>query len=174
MRKTTIWLSGFLLATQVSAATPHTGRVLFDCYSVNYAWGFTLSGYYVDDAGTVHAYQSTGPRWLPTTPAENERSAYSEAELRAKYRAAGAIARVDATTLKEKIALIERAANGAITRKAAGADQGRQACVAYVVSPRSGNYLEIVLNAEGDVQERNAAREAQELLQWLRSLDPAK
>jgi hypothetical protein len=169
-----VCLSGLMLATQTFALETHTGKYLFDCYAVNYAWGFSLSGYYVDDAGTVYRYQRDGARWLPTTAPEHGRPAYSAADLQAKYRDARAVAHVDATTLQQKTAQIERAAAGAVTRSAKGADQGRQACVAYLVSTQTGNYLEIVLNAEGDVPERNAAREAQELLQWLRSLDTAK
>src|SRR5512143_2516775 len=63
---------------------------VFDCYRLNYAWGFSLAGAMVDRDGTIRRYRMQERDRSPT-PARDGAAVYFPAgELRGKYAAAEA------------------------------------------------------------------------------------
>ena len=148
------------------------GQVLFDCYYVNFAWGYTLSGYYVDRDGAIVRYDRGDDPWLPES-IQGEPNVIPAADLEEKFRKQTPVGEVPSDLLVEKMALGVRAAGGEISQEQVAADAGWSGCVLYQYHTQLDGYSEIPLGAGGDFLIRNNAPEAQELLRWLQGLDTA-
>jgi hypothetical protein len=162
--------------TAAPAATPV--EPLFDCYQVNFAWGFTLSGRFVDQHGAIWSYGGRDKAHLPTATISQGKEYFKVADLQAKYVQPQQIGSVDAKTLAEKSALIAAAADGAITLESGKAfDAGSSSCHAYVKDETQQRYRDIEFGSDGGVSDTritNVAPAAQELLTWLKSVGVAK
>jgi hypothetical protein len=170
-------------ATEPPVATPDSATSvapidpLFDCYRVNSAWGLTYAGKVIDRSGQIWSYSQRG-KALPVPARENDIAYYKAADLVAKYAGRAQNFHVDAKALAEKVALIEKAAAGKITRSDTGVrDAGTSTCHAYVFDAASKRYRDVELGSDGGVGDQrisNDAAEAQTLLQWLRSAGVAR
>jgi hypothetical protein len=149
------------------------GQVLFDCYYVNFAWGYTLSGYFINQDGMIVRYDRGKDPWLPESIQE-EPGVVSTTDLNEKFKNQEQVGTVDPTILAQKIELVYAAAVGIITQEQMAADAGWSGCVLYRYHPELDGYSEIPLGAGGDFLVRNSAPEAQELLRWLQDLNTAQ
>ena len=163
-------------ATSATSAAAPIDPV-FDCYSANSAWGLSYAGKTIARDGRVWRYRERG-KALPERSGEPGHGSYDAAALRAKFAAATAAEQIDAATLAEKVALIERAAAGNITSSDTGVrDAGTSSCHAYLAAEQGKRYRDIELGSDAGVGDRrivNDAPEAQGLLDWLRSVGVAK
>jgi len=148
------------------------GQVLFDCYYVNFAWGYTLSGYFINQDGAIFRYDRGDNRWLPESIREDS-FVISSTDLIAKFSNQEYIGEIDPNLLKEKIALIPAVVGGKITEEQVAADAGWGGCVTYRYHPDLDAYSEIPLGAGGDFLIKNNAPEAEELLIWLQDINVA-
>lgn len=158
----------FLVRPSLSEAGD-LGEILFDCYHVNFAWGYTLKGFYIDGDGMIYTYDRKGDPWLPDSVQKGSHS-YPGPDLMSKFRNRKSAGRIDPSIVKQKIALIRPASRGEIFRQHQAYDAGWSGCVAYLFDERADAYTAILLGAEGDFLERNSSQEAKSLLLWLRSL----
>jgi len=98
--------------------------------------------------------------------------------LRAKFETAEPASHADASVLATQVALVDKAAQGTITRADTGArDAGTSTCHAYVRDEAHDRYRDIELGSDGAVSDSrvtNSAAEAQQLIEWLRSVGVAK
>ena len=166
----------FLVRPGLSKASD-LGEILFDCYHVNFAWGYTLKGFYIDGDGKIYTYDRKGDPWLPESVQKGSHS-YPGPDLMSKFRNPKSAGSIDPSIIKQKIALNRPASRGEIFRQHQAYDAGWFGCVAYLFDKHADTYTAILLGAEGDFLERNSSREAKSLLLWLRSLqisndDPA-
>ena len=152
---------------------------VFDCFAMNSAWGFTLSGKLIDSDGNVFSYGRRGKAWLVTPATEGSAKYYSEADLQDKFsdaRRAGQ--QIDAAALARNQALIDAAGSGKLSVADGGArDAGSSGCHAYVHDAARERYRDIELGSDkgvSDVRTINDAPEAQQLLKWLQSIGVAK
>lgn len=148
----------------VGLPRPSMGRVVFDAYYINFAWGFTLQGTYVDSDGGIWRYERSGEPWMPKYTPDGWIPA---ADLDAKFANVTRIGTMDVAVLRERFALVERAANASLKRWNAGADMGADSLVAYLYDPQHAVYQEVTLRAHGDWEVRNESREARTLEKWL-------
>lgn len=166
--------------TPVSAQPASTSAItpVFDCFHINFAWGFSLSGKFIDSDGTIYSYRKTRAAWLPHEIVENGGRYLGEADLQAKYAEREKSGSVDAKSLADKSALIEAAATGKTVSEDGGArDAGSSSCHAYVRDAAKARYRDVDLGSDGgvnDVRIRNNATQAQDLLAWLKSVGVAK
>ncbi|HET7777771.1 MAG TPA: hypothetical protein VFL07_04405, partial [Rudaea sp.] len=80
---------------------------VFDCFAMNSAWGFTLSGKLIDSDGNVFSYGRRGKAWLVTPATEGGAKYYSEADLQDKFSDARRTGQqIDAAALAGNKALI--------------------------------------------------------------------
>ena len=160
-------------AAPVQALVP-----VFDCFAMNSAWGFTLSGKLIDTDGNVFSYGGRGKAWLVVPVTEGSAKYYSEADLQDKFSDARRTVQIDAAALAENKALIEAAGSGKLTIADGGArDAGSSGCHAYVHDAAHKRYRDIELGSDkgvSDVRTINDAPEAQQLLKWLQSIGVAK
>jgi hypothetical protein len=166
-------------ADDAETAAPAQAPVpVFDCFAMNSAWGFTLSGKLVDADGNVFSYGRRGKAWLVEPVTEGSAKYYSDADLQDKFSDARRTGQIDAAALAENKALIEAAASGKLTIADGGArDAGSSSCHAYVRDAARKRYRDIELGSDGgvsDLRTTNDAPEAQQLLKWLRSVGVAK
>jgi hypothetical protein len=151
---------------------------VFDCFAMNSAWGFTLSGKFIDTEGNIFSYGRRGKAWLATPVAEQDAKYYAEADLQEKFDDARRTGQVDAAALASNSALIDAAGAGKLTITDGGArDAGSSGCHAYVHDAARKRYRDIELGTDGgvsDMRTTNDAPEAQQLLKWLRSVSVAK
>jgi hypothetical protein len=149
---------------------------VFDCYTANSAWGLTFSGTAIDHHGDIWTYSERG-KALPTSTQVEGVFHFKQTDLQGKYANAKKTGSVDAKTLAEKSALIEKASAGTITRTDAGVrDAGSSSCHAYVYEAATHRYLDVNLGSDGrvsDMRTNNSAPEAQDLLTWLKSVSVA-
>jgi len=161
-----------------SPAATHTLVPVFDCFAMNSAWGFTLSGKLIDAGGNVFSYGRRGKAWLAVPVAEGSAKYYSEADLQDKFSDARRTGQIDAAALAGNTALIDAAGAGKLAIADGGArDAGSSSCHAYVRDAAGKRYRDIELGSDGgvsDVRTTNDAPEAQQLLKWLRSVGVAK
>jgi len=161
-----------------SPAATHTLVPVFDCFAMNSAWGFTLSGKLIDAGGNVFSYGRRGKAWLVVPVAEGSAKYYSEADLQDKFSDARRTGQIDAAALAGNTALIDAAGAGKLAIADGGArDAGSSSCHAYVRDAAGKRYRDIELGSDGgvsDVRTTNDAPEAQQLLKWLRSVGVAK
>ena len=169
-----------LAQTSASAQLAPTSAItpVFDCFHINFAWGFSLAGKLVDSDGSIYSYRKTKPAWLPQEVVENGVRYLGDADLQAKYAEREKGGSIDPKTLAEKIALIEAAAKGKVVNEDGGArDAGSSSCHAYVRDAAKARYRDVDLGSDGgvnDVRTRNDAAQAQDLLAWLKSVGVAK
>ena len=160
---------------------PATAQVLvplFDCFAMNSAWGYTLSGKLIDVEGNVFSYGRRGKAWLILPVTEGSAKYFYDADLQDKFGDARRTGQVDAAALAANSALIDAAGAGKVGMVDGGArDAGSSSCHAYVHDALHKRYRDIELGSDGGVSDSrttNDAPEAQQLLKWLRSVGVAK
>ncbi len=156
------------------------GRIdpVFDCYRLNYAWGFSLAGAMVDRDGTVRRYRMRERDRSPAPALDGAAVYFPADELRAKFAEAEAAGTVGLAALEEKTALIAKAAQGRISNEPSGvSDAGTSSCHAYEFDRANGRYRDVELGSGDAVTDKritNDADEAAQLLRWLRSIGVAE
>ena len=171
-------IQGHAATEPAPAANPTTDiEPVFDCYRINSAWGFTLSGKLIDSKGKVWSYGKRGQAWLPSRIKQGDASYLTTGDLQAKFVDAKQSGNVEAKALADNSALIAEAAEGKITHADTGTrDAGTSACHAYLHDAARQRYRDVELGSDGgvsDVRQTNAATEAQTLLTWLKSVGVA-
>ena len=171
--------SALLLIVSASAGeTSVPFDPVFECYRVNYAWGFSMSGAAIGRDGTTLHY-SVHDRDLRPTPRKGGGAVYYEASnLRARFIGAtptGTV--VAADSLRDNVALIDDAAKGNVSASPTGVrDAGTSTCHAYVLESGTHRYRDVELGSDGavtDMRFDNDAKAAATLLDWLRTVGVA-
>jgi hypothetical protein len=162
--------TGACAANQESAGLEHSDseqRFLFDVFYVNYAWGYTLKGFYIDNGGHVYVYDHSNKPW---SPADKNHKVLTQEDLLAKYRNAKQVTSVSQDELEKHAAMISVVEKGAIERSQKGFDMGSQTYLAYNYDVQTNAYKPILLTSEGDWLEKNSEPDAQILVNWLKSI----
>ena len=150
---------------------------VFDCYRVNSAWGFTLSGKVIDNKGKIWSYGKHGQAWQPTLAKQGSAVYLTAKTLQAKFVEPKEIGSVDAKALQDNSELIAKAGKGTLSRTDTGVrDAGTSACHAYIHDEANERYRDIDLGSDdgvSDMRNSNDAPEAQVLLTWLKSVGVA-
>lgn len=148
-------------------------KYLFDVYYVNYAWGFTLNGIYVDIKGDVYSYEASFRDISPDSikvftrrgKAINEKDLEQKFSFHKKF-----IKNIDASRVRKKYVDIYRVpvnANSDTTNT--GADMGAFVHSCYRYNNKINTYEEVVLKVTGDQSYYNTSKAAADLLEWLDS-----
>ena len=142
-------------------------RFLFDVFYINYAWGYTLKGFYIDKNGDVYVYDHGNQPW---SPADKNSQVLTKEDLLEKYKNAKQAASVTKVELNKYAAMISVVEKGAIERSQQGFDMGSQTYLAYNYDVKTNTYKPILLTSEGDWLEKNTEPAAQVLVNWLKSI----
>lgn len=143
--------------------------ILFEVSHVNHAWGYQLSGFYIDSAGQVFSfnYGEDDDPWHPEYP-----YMLTEAELMDKYSHNSTLVKiVDPNNVTEMRALIAGAAEGILTpAQHEMCDYGTTSYIGYQYSDQQRLYFPVTLYLYGDWFVENQSSEAGTLVKWLGSL----
>jgi hypothetical protein len=153
-----------------SEPLPLSNEIIFDCFSINHAWGYQMSGFYIDRQGMVYRYKRKGAAWHPKAILLEKQRYYEVKDLAAKFTEKSWVARMDSASLQSKIALIDTADSGSVTRaKQKGADAGQSLCLAYRYGKDKNLYQPVALGSYGATKNTivNNSPKAQSLLKWL-------
>lgn len=157
---------------------PAQATPVFDCFQINFAWGFTMSGRFIDADGTIYSYRRKQPAWLPHVIVEDGRHYLAQADLDAKYAERTKVGSIVASELDAHRGAIEGAAAGKLVQAGTRAnDAGTSSCHAYVHDAAEGRFRDVDLGNDGGISDsplRNDAKQAQELMIWLKSVGVAR
>lgn len=143
---------------------PASQEILFDITSVNFAWGYRLTGYYVDCAGAVYRYDHSGEIWNPSA------EPIPAAELLEKYsRERELVGKILIAELSAMFELVEAASAGPLDHPVDTGcrDFGVIVHYAYLYDTQVDAYRPVLLHQRGDWGQRNNAASAKILHDWL-------
>ncbi len=148
-----------------SAASADAGRLqaLFDCYRVQSAWGYLVSGWLITAEGEVYQYRYRG---VPLPGIGDRRS--DRTLLERKWHDRHRVGSVPRDELQVHFAQVEAAARGSIVRRSTGSrDAGHSLCVA--MQWRGDGYNHVVLGSlpPSDIEVVNVAPAGTALRDWL-------
>ena len=105
----------FAAATAVLAQDPAPiGAPVFDCYHVNRAWGFLLTGTVIDDRGRMFNYRSANRAVIPAAAADSTPAFIADADLARRFENRTPVRLVEKRALEANIVLIADAATGSV------------------------------------------------------------
>ncbi len=137
---------------------------LFEFYHINFAWGFQMSGMYIDKQGNVYTYNHSHSPWKPSRD-----NLLTVNDLQEKYaHKKEHVNSIEQSQLHNMYKLIERAGTGKISApKRRCADFGAGSYSAYMYNKESMSYIPVLLYQFGDVAKKNLSEEAEILYEWL-------
>ena len=135
---------------------------------VNYAWGFSHSGFTITPSGEVYTFDKTTP-WVFA-----DHGKMTFASLRKNIAAS---VKADTLINKSEIESYQRLLSASLSGKLSepasrGADMGETICKVIVIDSTdpSGGYHEVILTEDGDIEQHNLAPEASVIADWLTQL----
>ena len=141
--------------------------VLFQYEYVNYAWGFSHNGWFIDNKGNIKGYK------LPEIWKGCDSLDYIAYDsLICNYNQTDTVlGQVDLETLFEKSAMIEKTLNGDLSEMDChGADMGRLSFYCYYWDSVKKKYKRQFLSEEGDCEQYNTTSEAIDLTYYLKHI----
>ena len=141
-------------------------RMFFESEYVNYAWGYSHSGRFIDTSGLVISYDiaRSGDHWEP-----NRSGYYTESEIWAKIHhrdTVRGLVPADTLELLKSLGLASMVGTYSDTT-CPGADMGALIYSCYVFQADSLKFQRIILRVDGDCRYHNTSENAIELAAWL-------
>ncbi len=147
--------------------TPEFGEILFEVTHVNHAWGYSLSGIFIDADGMVCSYR-WGNASQPWEPADPGRLTQADMDRKCAINrdTLGYIAPATLTAMRD---LIPAAGAGTMTDPLhQRADYGQKSWLAFTCDSEIGDYRRVVIAVAGDYAVKNLSVETSTLSAWLR------
>ncbi len=137
---------------------------LFEYSHINFAWGFQMSGMYIDKQGNVYEYNHSHSPWKPLSV----RSLIEE-DLHEKYaNKKELVPSINKSVLNKMHKLISPAEEGDLFQsKNKCFDSGSGTYTAYLFDSKTGQYKPVLLYQIGDRPKKNVSDEAKVLYEWL-------
>lgn len=157
----------YACGTSGNSSRLRSDAVLFDVFTVNYAWGFDCGGCYVDASGHVHRYDCSALR--DTIRSEQWRGRERELLERRFHMIDSVICRVESTELESMRILLQEAAKTPPAEEVQSAnDAGSTQFTAYLYGQNSTDSIEVLLATSGDFSRKPSSAAADTLVKWLR------
>jgi hypothetical protein len=149
---------------------PAYQKYLFEVEYFNAAWWYGLNGFYIDSSGYVYQYNHSDEVWDTAAP-----PLLTEADLTAKYSHGNVlIGFVDPDSLLAKFLMVESAGQGPFFGPVTVCfDFGGIRYMAYQLDTVTWGYNTVLLRQTGDVCIKNLSPAAQDLIEWLDSINDA-
>lgn len=143
-------------------------KVLFQFEYVNYAWGYQHHGWLIDSSGRLHCYNHPNNWTFPDST-----RTISATDMEQNLQNTDSICyQIDPEILKAKFSLLPLAAKGPISDPVNEMyDAGNAVYAGYLFAPSTNRYKRILLRQTGDVRIDNQSQQAQELYEWLQSVN---
>ena len=137
---------------------------LFEFSHINFAWGFQMSGMYIDKQGNVYKYNHSHSPWKPSSD-----TLLTANDLQEKYaHKKELLTRIDTSVLNKMYKIINPAGDGKILQSQKKCfDMGSGTYTAYLFDSKTGQYTPVLLYQFGDRPQKNVSDEAKGLYEWL-------
>ena len=155
-------------STDSSTNNSSKQKFLFEVDYVNFAWGFTYHGTYIDELGYVYKNDLKDTKDTFLIESDYFTSEYLERKYRHNKQF---IKKILLSELNEKAKLIEKASKGNYSDTVSkGEDMGSIEYKGYLYDTHNKKYRPVVLRVEGDYYYENLSIEAKILADWLESV----
>lgn len=149
------------------APVPEEQEVLFEVYSINFAWGKQHGGFIIDKNGSIRVFTNPAKWNFPNK--DNELSAEEMAEnLNNSAISSTSIPVQEVREYASKIYTVDP--NKLSERVSEGADRGARVVLMNRYSPSSKTYQQIILSETGDWNAENSDRYAKQIREWLQGI----
>ena len=149
------------------APVPEEQEVLFEVYSINFAWGKQHSGFIIDKNGSIKVFENPVKWNFPTV--DNELSAEEMAEnLSNSALSSTSIPVQEVQEYASKIYTVNP--NKLSKRVSEGADRGAIIVLMYRYNPGSKTYQQVILSETGDWNAENSDKHAKQIREWLQGI----
>ncbi|MBN2523323.1 MAG: hypothetical protein JXB24_08595 [Bacteroidales bacterium] len=154
-----------LCACEKDEISDPSRQIVYFAYEyINYAWGYQHTGWLIDSAGNLNAY-NLPDEWQP---GNEEGISYKDLKFNLS-QTDSVIATIDPAVLTLKVQLIGEAKDGIITPAIhAACDAGTSALYAYYYDVEKQLYRIVFLARSGDFESHNTSPAAVELTEWLK------
>ncbi len=155
--------------SSVNSGQPPLGEIVFEAEYLNFAWGVSWNGTYVDVNGNVRTYDRSRDTVMWR---DDDNGMFTEEELQRKYQRrdtlrslipADSLSRmkqmaqtIDAKTYSDTVSM--------------GADMGTWTTSVYLYRPEIKKYQRIILSQDGDRRFFNTSANAKEISDWLKRI----
>lgn len=139
-------------------------QILFQFEYINYAWGYSHSGWFIDNEGNVKGYNVPND-WRIV----DSLSYISKDDLIYNYNQTDTLySQIDSIILNEKTRLIQNTLNGELSEiNCHGADIGGFSLYCYFWDNMNSKHKRVLLARTGDCEQINTSTEAKELTEYL-------
>lgn len=151
-------------------------QILFECFYINFAWGYSHSGFFIDYEGRVMTYSLSGfgSEANELSDAWNFPDAQGniseQALMENVQKTTDSNALIDQRTLKKYVDKIYLVKENSYTEYQQGADMGAYVYACYKYNENTGTYKQITLMQEGDWIKKNNNTYAKQISEWLQSI----
>ena len=152
------------LTSAMSSKPSIEQKYLFEFSHINFAWGFQMSGIYINKDGNVYTYNHSHSPWKPA-----DVTSLTESDLQEKYaHKKEFVTTVTKSEINNMHNLIAPAGKGKLSQPKKGCfDSGSGTYTAYLFDAQIHKYTPITLYQVGDMPKKNISVEARILYEWL-------
>jgi len=172
-----IWISAGLFVScdkNDAIAPPDSQRILFECYYINYAWGYVHQGFFIDNEEKIKTYsqQALGvnPNDVDWNFPDNDGNISEQALMENIQKTTVRDTLIDKNTLREysdKIYLIDE---NDITEYQSAYDAGSIVYACYQYNGDTHTYKQMELLVNGDWTRINNNKYAKQISEWLKTI----
>ncbi len=152
------------MASAMSSRPSIKQEYLFEFSHINFAWGFQMSGMYIDKQGNVYTYDHSHEPWKPSSD-----EYLTEQDLQEKFAHKNEqVKSIDISVLKRMHKLIIPASRGKLSERVNRCfDFGSGSYSTYLYDAQTKRYTNVLLYQYGDWAKKNLSEEAKVLYEWL-------
>jgi len=167
-----LFIAGLFVSCEKNETViPSSQKILFEYYYVNYAWGYSHYGFFIDNEGRILDYSQQGGYndndWnFPDDQGSISEQALMENLQKTTIRDTS----IDKETLKKYSDRIYLVKDDDYTEYQNMYDYGSLACVCYQYDENTKIYKRILLSEDGDWVRINKNKYAAQISDWLKSI----
>jgi hypothetical protein len=142
------------------APVPDEQEVLFEVYSLNFAWGKQHRGFIIDKKGSIKVFENPVKWNFPTVDKE------LSSEEMAENLTISTLSSISIPVQEVQ----EYASKKLSKRVSEGADGGATIVLMYRYNPISKIYQQVILSETGDWNAENSDKHAKQIKEWLQGI----
>ena len=150
---------------------PYGQEVLFHRYYINFAWGYSHSGFFIDKDGNIKTYYQTIPYYEGVWNFPDNEGFISEDKMNENLEKTElSDKKIDWDALYQYASKISSVKYDDYTEMQTGCDGGAMVNSCYLFDKKTKTYREIILSQNGDWTSINNNSVAKEIDSWLKTI----
>jgi hypothetical protein len=146
------------------------GNIIFEVNYVNFAWGYHCDGFYIDSLGNCYTFERPRDSVFKTQSEDT----ISIKDLQNKWKFSDSLYKqIPKNTINQYTSLTADAIKGKLPNGIMKcADAGTTYYAVYVFNKDLNKFIRFILYQGGDIYRENPTKEANEIVTWLKSINP--